>query len=74
MKLVPFNVSVMSPEPANTVVGLILASVGTGAFTVKVCAVDVPPVVPGVVTVTGTDADDAISDAGTVAFICVLSR
>jgi hypothetical protein len=64
----------MSPEPANTVVGLMLVSVGTGAFTVNVCAVEVPPVVPGVLTVTGIVAEDAISEAGTEALSCVLSR
>lgn len=71
-KFVPFTVSVMSPEPANTVVGLIPVMVGTGAFTENVCAVDVPLL--DVVTVTGTEADDAIRDAGMSAFNCVLLR
>jgi hypothetical protein len=60
MKLVPSTVNVTSPEPAVTVVGLMMESVGTGALTVKVCVPDVPPFVPGVVTVTGIEADDAI--------------
>lgn len=73
-KFVPLTVRVMSPEPANTVVGLIFVSVGTGALTVNVCALEVPPVVPGVFTVTGTDAEEATRDAEIDAFNCVLSR
>jgi len=74
MKLVPPTVRVMSPEPANTVVGLMLLSVGTGALTLNVCAVEVPPVVPGVVTVTGMEAAEATSDDEMDVFNCVLSR
>ena len=46
--------------------------IGTGALTRKFCAVDVPLLV--VVTVTGTDADEATSEAEIWAFNCVLSR
>src|SRR5512133_977016 len=73
-KLVPATVRVISPDPADTIVGLMPVTVGIGALTLKVCAVDVPPVVPGVFTVTGTDEAAARSVAGIAAFNCVLSR
>jgi hypothetical protein len=64
----------MSPDPAYTTVGLMPVTVGIAALTLNVCAVDAPPVVPGVFTVTGTAAAEDKSEAGMAAFNCVLSR
>jgi hypothetical protein len=50
-KFVPFTVSVRVAAPAVALTGEMLVVVGTGLFTVKVCAFDVPPPGAGLVTV-----------------------
>ena len=51
MKFVPFTVSVKVASPALLEVGEIEVVVGTGLFTVKTSALDVPPPGVGFVTV-----------------------
>src|SRR5882724_6152999 len=58
-KPVPFTVRVNGGPPAATDVGLSAVVVGTGLFTVKVCAFDVPP--PGADVNTVTDAEPAVA-------------
>jgi hypothetical protein len=50
-KLVPFTVSVNPASPTFLLVGKILVVVGTGLFTVNVCAFEMPPPGAGFVTV-----------------------
>jgi hypothetical protein len=50
-KLAPFTVRVIPGVPAVTLTGVMLVMAGRGALMLKGCADDVPPFVPGVVTV-----------------------
>jgi hypothetical protein len=50
-KLVPFTVSVNAASPTFLLAGAMLVVVGTRLFTVKTCALDVPPPGVGLVTV-----------------------
>jgi len=70
IKFVPVNV-IVTPVPRVVLVGLMDVSVGARLFTVKVCAVVVPPPGAGFVTVTLTDPAVATSAAGTVTTNCV---
>src|SRR5438034_5891733 len=69
----PVAVSVKTPPPANTLVGLILVSVGTpgGAVTVSVAPLDVPPPAAGLNTVIVGVPVLATSVAGLAAVTCV---
>lgn len=69
-KLVPMTVSVNAGPPAVAVAGLKVVVVGTGLFSAKVRAVDVPP--PGVGLNTVTDAVPAL--AISVAVIAAVKR
>ena len=51
MKFVPFTVMENCASPTVLEVGTILVVVGAGLFTVKVCALEVPPPGVGLVTV-----------------------
>jgi 3,4-dihydroxy-2-butanone 4-phosphate synthase len=68
---VPFTVNVNAAPPAVALVGDSVVTVGTGLFTVKVTAFDVPPPGAGFVTVTGGVPAEARSLAKIAAVICV---
>ena len=72
LKFVPVTVKVNCAPPASVEVGLIAVVVGTGFFTVKVCAPEVPPPGPGFTTVMESVPPTAISEAGTVTEMVVL--
>ena len=72
MKLVPLMVKANAGSPAVLVVGDILASVGTGLFTVNVRpGVEVPPAGEGFVTVTCIVPPTGISDVAICVVNCV---
>lgn len=73
IKFVPFTVSVNAPEPATTVVGATVVTVGTGfvPVTVKVTELDVPPPGAGLVTVTAGVPAAVTSEARIAAVSCV---
>jgi hypothetical protein len=62
-KFVPLTVSVNAAPPALAVAGLRLDIAGTGLFTEKVCALEVPPPGDGLTTVTLIVPAGAISVA-----------
>jgi hypothetical protein len=62
-KFVPLTVSVNAAPPALAIAGLRLDSAGTGLFTEKACALEVPPPGDGLTTVTLIVPADAISAA-----------
>ena len=72
LKFVPVSVSVKPLLPKVVDAGEMEASVGTGLFTVKVCAPDVPPPGPGFTTVIESVPPTAMDDDGTVIVIVVL--
>jgi 3D (Asp-Asp-Asp) domain-containing protein len=53
-KLAPFTVNVNAPEPAATLVGESVVTVGTTLFTVNATEFEIPPPGVGFVTVTGS--------------------
>ncbi len=68
-KPVPFTVKLNPAPPAVALVGEMLVIVGTGLFTMKLTAFDVPP--PGLLTVTLTLPTVAMSEARMAAVTCV---
>lgn len=62
-KFVPLTVSVNAAPPAVALVGESEVIVGTGLFTVKLVAAEVPPPGAGLVTVTGKVPAVAMSAA-----------
>jgi hypothetical protein len=64
---VPFTVKVKSAEPTFREVGLMEVVVGTGLFTVRVWAPEVPPPGAGFVTVMERVPEERRSEARTVA-------
>lgn len=75
MKLLPFTVSVNAPDPAATLVGEIDVIEGTGfpaPLIMKVMALEDPPAVGGLYTVTCTSPAAVMSADQIVARSCVL--
>ena len=72
LKFVPFTVRVNCAPPAVVEVGEMLVVVGTGFFTVNVCAPDVPPPGAGFTTVMESVPPTAILLDGMVTEIVVL--
>lgn len=70
--LVPVSVIVNCAEPTSFEFGEIVVRVGTGLFTVKVTALDVPPPGVGLKTVISNVPTAVISEAGIVASSLVL--
>ena len=72
INLVPLTVKVKLPPSATTRLGEMLEIEGTGLVTVRMTAAEVPPPGEGVETVMDNKAPAARSDAGRLAFNCVL--
>ena len=71
LKPVPFTVRVKAGSPAVLLVGLKPVVVGTGLFTVKAWALEVPPPGEWLYTVTLAVPAVAMSEAGMAAVSCV---
>jgi hypothetical protein len=71
-KFVPLTVSVNAAPPALAIAGLRLDIDGTGLFTVKVCALELPPPGAGLTTVTLIVPAAAMSAAVIAAVSCVV--
>ena len=67
-KPVPATVSACWPDPATTLAGLTAVNTGSGLFTVKFAAAELPPPGAGLKTVIAATTPSARSLAGTVAF------